>query len=467
MPRLTSRLVSYPFFYDLYAKLTWIITPHHILRAVVMGGGESAEMTQFERFDGNFFSRSKNRLSYLTLTGYLNSAFNYQLTAAYQTNDDSLSTLISGNYANSTSSLIANKQSYAMARLNWEKNENTAVSGGVQIMRIEQLAHIRGDQFGSAFPEGAARQTSRLFSAFAEGQFRLFKGLKYRLGYRAEYSDLNKELVHNPRTSLEWRFFPSWRMSATWGVYHQFPDVLESFSKTPYTDQIPLSEPLPAHKSVYSAVGLAYNWRRRVTVHLELYQKFQSRLSMEFVSRVTPDEQTVKISDSGQVLSRGAELTFSFNSARWALRMGYVYSLTQMRSQKQLSWKDIYFDNRHWVNCNARYAFNRKWALSSALRAGSGFPTARIIGWSKVGDDAWALIPSDEVLRYPYFRWDWRLTFRLKRWNFYLEIINVTDAHNFDQNINHFYQDGDNYILESDELYMIPRLPVFGFSYVW
>lgn len=467
MQHLTSRLVSYPFFYDLYGKLTWIINPHHVLRAVVMGGGESAEMTHFERFNGNFFSRSKSRLTYLTLTGYLNPAFNYQLSAAYQLNDDSLSTLISGNYANSTSSLIANKQSYLTARLNWDKNESTAISGGVQAMRIQQRANISGDQFGTAFPEGAARQTTDLLSAFVEGQFRLFKGFKYRLGYRGEYSDLNKQLVHNPRTSMEWQFARAWQLSASWGVYHQFPDVMESFSKTPYTDQVPLSEPLPAHKSEYSTVGLAYNYRRRLTLHLELYEKFQSRLTMEFVSRVSPDEQTVTISNSGQTLSKGAELTMDFRSSRWALRMGYVYSITQMRSMERTDWKALYFDNRHWLNCNVRYKFNARWAVNSALRAGSGFPTASIIGWSKVGDDAWALIPSDEVVRHPYFRWDWRVTYRLKKWNFYLEIINITDAHNFDQNINHFYQDGDNFVLESDALYMIPRLPVFGFSYAW
>jgi len=467
MQHLTSRLVSYPFFYDLYGKLTWIINPHHILRAVVMGGGESAEMTQFERFNGNFFSRSKSRLAYLTLTGYLNSAFNYQLTAAYQLNDDSLSTLISGNYANSTSSLIVNKQRYVTACLNWEKDDNTAISGGLQAMRIKQRANIRGDQFGSVFPEGAARQTTGLLSGFLEGQFQLFTGFKYRLGYRGEYSDLNKEFVHNPRTSLEWQFLPAWQLSAVWGVYHQFPDVLESFSKTPYTDQIPLSEPLPAHKSVYSAVGLAYRYQRRLTLRMELYEKFQSRLTMEFVSRVAPDEQTVQISNSGQVLSKGAELTMNYNSARWALRMGYVYSKTQMRSLERAQWKALYFDSRHWLNCNVQYKVNRRWSLNSALRAGSGFPTARIIGWSKVGDDAWALIPSDEVLRHPYFRWDWRVTYRMKKWNFYLEIINITDAHNFDQNINHFYQDGDNFVLESDELYMIPRLPVFGLSFTW
>ncbi len=461
---LTSEKVSYPHFYDLYGKATWAISDRHVFRLIGIYGGEGTKLANIDQFEGQFFSSSTNWLTYGMLNGYLSSSFNYQLIAAYQANHDSLSSLISDNYDYNSYFEIQSKQWSGKLKFNWEPNDDKIFSAGFQVIRNKQRANINTNFYANNSVTGNSIQDYKILAAFLENYTLLNPALEFKLGMRWDYSELNKQKVLSPRLSFRWNIFRSLNISGNWGIFYQFPDMLNSFSKNAPINSTLAMKSLSAQKSNYLAFAIQCNLSKNLSIRAEGYDKKMDNLRTELVSK-SESIQQVKITNSGEAKIRGLDFIISYINSKIKFRSGYTLSSAMFRRAITVEWKPVYFDNRHWFSSNLEYKFFKHLAVQSTFKIGSGFPHYEMIGWSKENSNEWVLIPSDNTIRHRYLRWDMRLSYINTNWQVYLEVINVTDARNFDQCLNYYYKDGNNYMLETNNLYMLPRLPVFGFSY--
>ena len=461
--KITPQKVIYPHFFDLFGKISWNFSSAHVFRLVGMYGGEGTRLANVDRFSGHFYTHSANRILYGSLEGYFKNNLSYRILSAYQSNMDSLSILLNTNSKNNSFGKVDAEQWSGKAQLSWDPNRKISARTGVQFSSITKKANINTIFSSDKYGNGQSDYTYRILAAFIENQMQLFSSFTYKIGLRWDYSSLNRQTVTSPRLSFKWAFHPKWSFSGNRGVFYQFPKISKSFNQE--QQEAATQKILSPQKSDYLAFSLNYNANKNILFRLEAYKRETEKLQVGIVNKIYPFHEYISLKDLGQRHSKGLDFVIKYTSKQFKVQSAYSLSNTIFRRTPTSKWRPEYFDNLHWFNLKIEYLFNKNWKIHSTSRLASGFPHFKMVGWSKSNTGAYLLIPTDKIIRSPYFRWDIRLSYSGKTWLAYLEVINLTNSRNFDQYLNYYYKNGDRYTLQTDNVYMLPRLPVFGVQF--
>lgn len=451
LKKLGALQTNYPFFTDTFGKLVWQADPKLTLRAAVLFGNEGSDMTNNQFFSGRIFSRSKNLIAYINFAGFLNEHLNYRISLARQTNADSL---------NASSSMVDYYRSYRIhsnrssfhSQIEWEVDPKFSVAFGADFFSVQQ--------------KWARAETKPLFSyqgksIFVNEHLRIKKNLRLKLGLRLDYSTINRKITYDPRFSFDWKISTISNLGFAYGIYHRLPQKF-SFNNHELPS-IPDSL-LSRFRSPYLTY-LGFKWEitpfKNLSVRLEGYLK----KGVHLPGYLTDNTSKPIINDNGQDFSRGIEINIKYTADKWETHVGYVYSMALQKGIGASDWQYKEFDTRHWFSWFFIYQFKRHFKLRSLLRASSGFPIQENIGWYKSGEQSWDLIPGFTYKRYPYFRWDLRLSYQLNHWSFFLETLNVTNHKNFYQELYSFHCNDNRTTLKRYVTYMLPRLPVLGLAF--
>jgi len=460
--KLTPEKVNYPHFYDLFGKITWNFSPGHVLRLVGMHGGEGTRLANVDRFSGHFYTHSTNRIFYGSLEGYFKNNLSYRILSAYQANSDSLSIFLNSGSKNNSFGKVDAEQMSGKAELSWEPNKKIAARSGIRLSEINQKANINTKFSDDKYVNGRSNYSYNILGAFIESQTQLFSSLTLKTGVRRDYSSLNRQTVTSPRFSFKWAFHPKWTVSGNKSIFYQFPEMTKSFNNRPAGRPGQAPKILSPQKSDYLAFSLNYQAHENLNFRLEAYERKTKQLQVEIVNKIYPYQEYIHLEDLGKRHSKGLDFIINYHTEKLKIQSAYSLSQTLFKRAPNSKWTFDYFDNTNWLNLKIEYLFNKNWKIHSTSRFGSGFPHYEMIGWSKTNTGTYLLIPTDKIIRSAYFRWDIRLSYTRAKWLAYLEVINLTNSRNFDQYLNYYYKNGSRYILQTDNVYMLPRLPVFG-----
>ena len=460
--KLSSQKVAYPHFYDIFGKVRWNFARNHILRVMAMFGGEGSRLANIDQFSGHLFTQSTNQIFYAALDGFLSKNFSYRILSAYQANNDSLSMIFNPDNAGDSFGRVRFRQWSTQARMIWEAKESST-SAGFSFSDISQGTNIRTLYFNNKYLDGKADYHYSISGFFLENATTLFNSLQLKPGLRWDYFSLFKQRVFSPRFNFRWNFSKNWSLLGSSGIFYQFP---ERFNTPGYENAAGTSRPtaLQPQRSKYTALGLQYRFQGNIKVNVEAYRKTIDHLHVQIVSKTNPNYTDIRIDDIGKSESSGLEISANYSTVNLHIQPAYSFSKTIFRRSPTARWKPMYFDNKHWFTFKLDYRFLKSWQLHSISKFASGFPHRQMIGWSKSGNGDYSLIPTDRMIRAAYFRCDLRLSYLAGNWKAYIEVVNITNSRNFDQYLNYYYKESNKYTLQTDSIYMLPRLPVFGFQ---
>jgi len=454
----SEEAVVYPFFFDFYNKWSWQLSDAHRLSFIQMLGKEGAKLSkiQNENFETDMRSQSLNSTSHLVLSGYFNDHFKYRLIAAWQFNTDSMQ--FSGLFNQYSNSKTEKKT------LEADFNYDSFFCGGLSLDDIYQSANIYMNYLNKYVGVPDSFVNYRIYSSYVQTNLIFNKKLFINLGYRVEYSDLLKTLHESPRFSFVYNFDKSVRLKGRTGLYYQFPELSGSyFSEMPLNLVYELKDMLPI-KSHYSAIAIDYDFNNFVQSEVEFFY----RISEDIPEGDLTKKETIILNRhtplGGDTKAWGVDFSLKFNPGNLNLKLDYSYTHSQIRKDKYLEYSPLYFDQRHWFNGNIDYRITSNWLFSTSFKAGSGFPHKSIIGFVPKFLDKPEILYSQNYKYEPYFRWDARINYEIDFFSIYFELLNITDAKNFDSSYKNSDDKDEIHSFTIYNIYMMPRLPVFGFS---
>ncbi len=461
---ITTNTTSYPFFSDLFFKLTW--KPHYgfNFRFLTLIGEEGTNLINNKKVSGNLFTKAKNLVLAASVSGFLSAHLSYRLIAASQFNLDSLfsSSSMLGDYSRYKTNI---QRKSIQANIDWEPGSWFYLASGGQVCETQEKASHHLQQLINSQPTLHAQNRYRDLNFFVNSHFKLLKNFRTKLGFRFDYSTINKQLTYDPRAAFRWQLSRRVYAGFAWGIFHQFPKMINLTSKhEPLTPPVIL-QTLHSPTMSYWGIEMGYKISHIWNIRLEAYSKYTRYLRGEYVAKIENSSTTIRITDNWKSLAKGIELNVAYFSKVWQTQLGYVFSIAQFKKSPHSNWEYQYFDNRHWLNWAIDRRINPNFKISSLIKLTSGFPVSEPVGWSKTNTNEWTVIPVNIYKRHPYFRWDVRFTYHRKHLQLYLEIINLTNHRNFDKALYYLTQGNNGTIINRDVVYMLPRLPLFGFSF--
>lgn len=464
--KLTSTTTTYPFFSDLFFKMIWKINPAFNIRLTTLAGEEGTDLINNSRVNGSLFTRAKNILLSLSLSGFVNEQLNYQLIIAHQFNMDSLfsSSSVIGDYSRYKTEI---RRSNILASMEWEPKDWINLAMGAEMVEVDEQAAHQLKHLINSNPTLQAKLKYQAFSFYLNNHVRFLKTLRTKFGLRADYSTINNKLTIDPRVSLRWRIYGDFYMGMAWGLFRQIPQMINLESKhEPITDPAVLSK-MRSPQLTYWGGELGYKLFSKLILRLEAYYKFTNFLRGEYVAKIENSSTTIRVTDDWKSMAKGLEFNLAYMENNWQTQIGYVYSIAKFKKNEFSGWEYQYFDNRHWLSWSFSNKITNQIKFSSLIKMTSGFPINEPVGWTKSNDNQWTVIPVSFSQRHPYFRWDLRLTYQSKNIETYFEIINVTNHKNFDQALYYVSEDENGTTVNRDIIYMLPRMPVFGLSFIF
>ncbi len=462
--KLTSTTTTYPFFSDLFVKLIWKLNPALNFRLTTLAGKEGTNLINNARVNGDLFTRAQNILLSLSLSGFVNEHLNYQLIVAHQFNMDSLfsSSSVIGDYSRYKTEV---RRSNILANIEWEPRAWANLAMGAEIVEVNEQAAHRLKHLINSNPTLQAKITYRAFAFYLNNHFKFLKTLRTKLGARADYSTINNKLTIDPRISLRWQIYGDLYMAAAWGIFRQIPQMINLESKhEPITDPAVLSK-MRSPQLNYWGGEISCKLFSKLIMRLEAYYKITNFLRGEYVAKIENSSTTIRITDDWKSMAKGLELNLAYMDKNWQTQIGYVYSIAKFKKNRFSGWEYQYFDNRHWLNWSFSSKISSHVKFMSLIKLTSGFPINEPVGWTKSGTNQWTIIPVSISKRHSYFRWDLRVAYHRKNISIYFEIINVTNHRNFNQALYYVSGDENGTTVNRDVIYMLPRMPVFGFSF--
>ena len=339
-------------------------------------------------------------------------------------------------------------------------------------------------------------------------------------GVRLDRSGVNRDLTLSPRVTSTWSFTPNTRLRAAVGRYAQSPGY-EKLVQSDYVLDLSGSNAsrLRSERAMQSALGLEHNVGG-VTMKVEGYYKRESRLligeletaadrqarlaTYDFPAALASSLPTDPIitttpTNDGRGRAYGYDLFVSRTSAPPSARLRGWASYTWGRARRTAYGRTYAFeyDRRHAASIVASYRLSDHWEVATTTRLASGFPRTaplgvRVVGKADAADvdrdgNLTELVPARDAAgnlvygvnyggvsnlnnaRLPFFaRADVRATWRPRgprgRWEFYVEVINVTNRKNAGQLTAELaYNPASDRpsIVETRDA-SIPRLPTLG-----
>ncbi len=464
---ITTQQVSYPYFYDIFAKITWYISDRHLLSVNLLKGKEGTKLANIRKYQGNIYADSDNWIGYYNLRGKLSESLTYQLLQAYQYNNDSLSVDISSNAFYNSYSKVRDKSLYSTLALDWKIGKKVILRTGVQHTYDEQRSNLNSKIYNQFFYIGDIRNETNLYSVYGSLYWNWPQSLEVNAGLRIDYSDSNAERVISPRFSGKYHLLSNLNFSLDRGLYYQYPEIPPDLNPVESDESKYTYKPLSTQKTDYFSMGLVYLPLPGIRTSLEYYTKHIEQLPVEVVAQIDAYDTRIVVSSAGQVKSRGLETLLSWRGDKHELNLAYTYNKSLFRRIKGADWEPLYYDNRHWFTGTVTCQLSKHFSIQSTFKYGSGFPHREMLGWTKENNDMYSIIPTTNIIRHPYRRWDVRVTYQTADWRVYGELINITNVKNFDQKMNYYYKNGDSYVLESNNIYMLPMTPNIGFRYIF
>jgi len=183
-------------------------------------------------------------------------------------------------------------------------------------------------------------------------------GIKLTPGLRGEYESISKDYTIDPRLSLIYSLDMFSNITASWGIYHQYPD-------SRYYDLYIGNPHLSAMKSTHCILGYAFQKENKI-FRLEAYYKNYQNLLLE--------NELLKYVNEGHGYSTGIDV-FAKNS--YGPVSGWIsYSWLQARRK----WQDLpvltspHFDITHNLTIVLNATLSKNFALGFSYRYATGKP---------------------------------------------------------------------------------------------
>jgi hypothetical protein len=290
-------------------------------------------------------------------------------------------------------------------------------------------------------------------------------GITLTVGGRVDAFSPTDERVALPRASITIQARPGLTVSAGWGQFAQFPDLVSLDGGFGTRD-------LGASRSTHYVVSLEQRLTERTRLRVELYDKEERNVIFSEETEPRLVNGTVTLPRPGPVLrntlrgySRGLEIYLQRRSAnRLSGWISYALGFARFRDDFAGLSFDGDYDQRHTANIYGSYRISRSLNLSLKFRYGSAFPAPGFLAYS--GTNLF-LAPDRNRIRPPqYSRLDIRANraFHFDSWKLtlYTEVANVLSRNNVRfADLDHIAANGRvQYFREN----LLPLLPSFGFG---
>ncbi len=317
-------------------------------------------------------------------------------------------------------------------------------------------------------------------AAWVEGNWTTHNGtVSVRPGLRAEYFELAKSWLVDPRIAITEDAANNVRFTQTAGLYHQPPSVVD-------LDPIFGNRTLQAASSLQLTAGVKVNVREGLDVSSTIYYQRMNNITADVVTGATPisangssqaggllsvsreviDEQFGSYTyreSIGKGRAYGIELMARKQVGKWVGWIAYTYARSFRRGDPKttLTYTPYVLDQPHVATAVASYSLSPKWKIGGRLRAASGNPYTPVIGaYLKPGGNGMEYYAIDGALlskRLPaYFQVDLRVD-RVwpRRWgsiNLFLDVQNATYRAN---------PEGVTYSVDYKNQYYTYGIPIF------
>ena len=193
---------------------------------------------------------------------------------------------------------------------------------------------------------------------FIETELLIPFGIKMTSGIRGEYESISQKYILDPRMSLIYSLSLHSNITASWGVYHQFPEP-------EYFDPYVGNPKLASMKAIHYIIGYAFQQENKI-FRLEGYYKNYNDLLLK--------DDELNYVNRGHGYSRGIDV-FAKNS--WGPISGWIsYSWLQARRK----WMDLsvlaspYFDISHNFTLVLNADLPKNFAAGISFRYATGKP---------------------------------------------------------------------------------------------
>jgi hypothetical protein len=323
-----------------------------------------------------------------------------------------------------------------------------------------------------------------LFQPFIQGQFRLNKKLTLNAGLHAQYSDLNDQLVIEPRASVNYQAADNQSLKFGYGVHHQnAPLPILFLSENVDGELIQTNRNLNFIRSQHFVLGydlrFSKDWRAKLEVY---YQDISDAAVESFSSSYSTltegadfafSNDKVSLVNEGTGFNQGLELTVEKFFSN-----GYYGLLTASIFESRYEGSDGIERNTPFNN---GYVFNalagREIPVGSDKRNALFFDTRLSFAGGRYftpvdleasQDAGFEITLDDQAFSEQldaYFRWDVKFGFKLNSKNkkqshqFYVDLQNVTNRENV------FVQRYNRLTNQVDQINQIGFFPDFGYRF--
>ena len=306
----------------------------------------------------------------------------------------------------------------------------------------------------------SGRQTLRTEAAYLEDQYTVHKDLLLTAGVRYARNDYLKESHVEPRLAAKWTLDPLWSVHASWGQYHQSPQIPELL---PVFGNPKLKSPTASHY----VLGMGTAEGQRYSFNLDLYYKSLDKLVQDVSDGTQYQNLAHGQAYGAEFLGRLDRVTADDRLTGWV-----SLSLSRTRRYDGLTKVTVPFDFDTPVVANvvANYQINPRWSAGMRWNYRSGYPYTPIIGNTENRDYPGYYLPIYGELNSqrsgPYHRLDLRVERQLQ-WgdvhgSYFLDIINAYGAANGGSVVYKAVPGSRDYKLEKQEA--LPFFPAIGFK---
>jgi TonB dependent receptor len=487
---------TYPRARDMQAKYSWRINDSNRLSVLALAAQDEAEIVLGTQSDTALLDpglTGKARVS----SGFGSMGVNWiyddgrnrlQTAAGYLTDSHDISTADNTEHSNNGSDRFTIKTQY--------QRQLTSQHIGAVGLEVQHSIYNYGLLFryssctdftpSCQFERGPLLSTTgdikvNTTDAFAEDRWQVLDSVALTVGAHSTQNDYLSELYLEPRLGAEWQLDKHWATHASWGIYHQLPNVGQIL---PVLGNPDLRSPSATHSVLgVSYVGeVAYSWSADVYYkHLE-----------DIVVDVTTGEQYLNRADGE---AYGAELMLRKHrdenlfkqqllngdkavSVSWLDRIDGWLAVSASRSKRHNQLTDVTalfeYDTPIVADLVMNYRINHKWEAGLRWNLRSGLPYTPVIANKPNPDFPDYFLPVYGDLNSARARAFHRLDIRVERamnfgkdvhGSFYIDIINVYGRQNGGAVQYKPKPNSSEYELEEEK--SLPLLPSIGVKFTF
>jgi outer membrane cobalamin receptor len=310
-----------------------------------------------------------------------------------------------------------------------------------------------------------------LIAFYAEDEWNATTRLKFQVGVRCEYQDMNKKVHIAPRFSTRFAITDDIALKFGTGVYYQYLNLVSQEGLSFFDLWLPIGNDMAPGRASDIILGLETHPSEGYDLSLETYYKTYNDI-VEFKTEETRTTDIKELFNIGTGRAYGAELFLQKKIGALTGFVGYSLAWTYRNFPEINGGKDYQpkYDRRHDLSLSLNYQFDENWKFSLAYTYATGQTYTRPVGRYVINTPVHSfeqILPGD---RYngrlePYHRLDVSvnkkfLFFGLKG-NYYLQIFNVYSH----KNVWFKMFDTDKNPVEITDVRLLPIIPTIGFDF--